>query len=173
MDRCGCSRVVPHLPGVKLTCCRQLGLGSLGEPAGNSSNDAGLALSALACQLQVHGARPARLGTRAGDGRDRRRRGRRAPWCSSSARPRLCSQEPKIIVRHDTSKLRWLGTQYGVPRRPPMRYMNGERVLLGGSAVLMAIGNSRESFAKNQDWLCANRGRLDGVLQILRYNSHY
>ena len=37
----------------------------------------------------------------------------------------------------------------------------------------MAIGNSRESLANNQDWLCANRGRLDGVLQILRYNTHY
>src|SRR5215471_9975347 len=37
----------------------------------------------------------------------------------------------------------------------------------------MAIGNSRESLVKNEDGLCANRGRYDGVLQILRYNAHY
>ena len=37
----------------------------------------------------------------------------------------------------------------------------------------MAIGNSRESFVKNEDGLRANRGGYDGVLQILRYNAHY
>ena len=37
----------------------------------------------------------------------------------------------------------------------------------------MAIRNSRESLVKNEDGPCANRGRHDGVLQILRYNAHY